>query len=126
VPDLTEIRIFVEQFKARRWTWLEDVCILWVWTCLTPMWTTDVNPDYLAIRRQEATRRVLLKSVPHGERRGLDRGSWGTTFLSKYRPSLWNLFVVVPAREMLSRSKKNFTIFFPGGFNQLLNAWRRG
>lgn len=95
--------IEIEQLKSRNWTRLEDVCIPWGWTCLTPMWATDVNPDYLANRRQEAKRSGLLKSIPRWERSGLDNNSFRSFLLSQHRPSLWKLFVVVPSRKILTR-----------------------
>jgi len=98
--------IGIEQLKARNWTWLEDVCIPWGWTCLTPMWTTHVNPDYLANRRREAKRLGLIKGFPRWERSGLDNASLRSVLLSQYRPSLWKLFIVVPSRELLSRFKR--------------------
>jgi hypothetical protein len=96
----------VTQLKARNWTWLEDVCVPWGWTCLTPMWTTHVNPDYLANRRRELKRLGLRKGLPHWERSGLDNTSLRSVVLSQHRPSLWNLLAVVPSRELLSRFKR--------------------
>jgi hypothetical protein len=93
----------IEKVKSRNWTWLEEACIPWGWTCLTPMWTTHLNPDYLAFRRQEAKREGLRKGVPHWERSGLDDGSLRTALFSQRRPSLWKLFIVVPSRELLTR-----------------------
>ena len=95
----------IEQLKARNWTWMEDVCIPWGWTCLTPMWTTDVNADYVANRRNEVARRGLRNSLPRWERRGLDDNSWRLVLVSQHRPSLWRLLVVVPAREIMKRLK---------------------
>jgi hypothetical protein len=96
----------VERLKTRNWTWLEDVCVPWGWTCLSPMWTTDVNADYLANRRLEATRCGPFKSIPRFERSGLDSRSWLALFWTQHRPSLWKLFTVVPTREMALRLKK--------------------
>jgi hypothetical protein len=96
----------IEKLKARNWTRLEDVCIPWGWTCLTPMWATHVNTDYLANRRQEAKRVGLVRSIPRWERSGLDDSSLRTFLFSQHRPSLWKLFVDVPARELLTRIKR--------------------
>lgn len=96
----------VEKLKARNWTWLEDGCTPWGWTCLTPMWTTETNSDYLANRRAEAKRSGLLKGAPRWERSGLDNKSLRSLFLAQHRPSLWKLFVVVPSRELLTRFKQ--------------------
>lgn len=98
----------IAQLKSRNWTWLEDVCIPWGWKCLTPMWTTHANPDYLAARRQEAKRRGLMKSVPRWERSGLDNDSFRSVWLSQYRPSLWKLFVIIPSQEIVSRLQRRF------------------
>jgi hypothetical protein len=96
----------VEELKGRNWTRLEDVCIPWGWTCLTPMWATHVNSDYLANRRQQAKREGLLRSFPRWERSGLDDNSLRMFLRSQRRPSLWKLFAVVPTRELLTRIKK--------------------
>lgn len=96
----------IVQLKARDWTWLEDVCVPWGWTCMTPMWTTHLNPDYLANRRQEASRRGFIKSLPKWERRGLEDNSWLSVLRSQRRPSLWKLLVVVPVHEMSSRLRR--------------------
>lgn len=93
----------IEKLKARNWTWLEDVCIPWGWTCMTPMWTTHLNADYLANRRQAAARRGFIQGLPRWERRGLDDASWRSVLFSQHRPSLWKLLVVVPVREISSR-----------------------
>jgi hypothetical protein len=95
----------IDALKARNWTRLEDVCVPWGWTCLTPMWATDVNIDYLANRRQEMKRSGLLRSIPRWQRSGLDNRSVRTFLLSQHRPSLWQLFAFVPARELLKRVK---------------------
>ena len=96
----------IAQLKARNWTWLEDVCVPWGWTCMTPMWTTHLDPDYLANRRQEASRRGFRKSLPEWERRGLEDYSWFSALRSQHRPSLWKLLVVVPVRELSSRLRR--------------------
>jgi hypothetical protein len=101
LKPMTEVD--VQQLKSRDWTTLEDACIPWGWSCLTPMWTTHVNPDYLANRRQQVKRSGVLKSIPRWERSGLDSQSLWTVFMSQYRPSLWKLFVAVPSRELLTR-----------------------
>lgn len=94
----------IEKLKARNWTWLEDVCIPWGWSCMAPMWTTHANADYLANRRQQVVRSGLAKALPRWERSGLDNQSWRSVVKSQYRPSLWRLFVIVPSRELLSKA----------------------
>jgi hypothetical protein len=93
----------IAELKQRSWTWLEDVCIPWGWTCLTPMGTTHLGPDYWAARRQDAASHGLISSLPRWERRGLDVGRWNPFWRSQYRPSLLKLIVVVPVREITSR-----------------------
>src|ERR1017187_9977225 len=93
----------IAQLKLRNWTWLEDVCIPWGWTCLTPMWTTHLGPAYWAARRKDAATRGLISSLPHWERRGLDVGRWPPFWHFQYRPSLWKIIVIVPFREIMSR-----------------------
>jgi hypothetical protein len=102
LKPLTEVG--VAQMKTRDWTWLEDVCVPWGWSCLTPMWTTHLNADYLANRRHNFSK-LGLRGLPGWERRGLDDHSWLTALRSQHRPSLWRLFVEVPAREVWSRLK---------------------
>jgi hypothetical protein len=93
----------ITELKRRSFTWLEDVCIPWGWTCLTPMWTTHLDPDYWAARRKDAASNGLMAGLPHWERRGLDSGRGRPFWRSQYRPSLTKLFVVVPFREITSR-----------------------
>jgi hypothetical protein len=54
----------IEEMKARNSTWLEEVCVPWGWTCLSPMWTTHLNADYLANRRHQVSREGFIKSLP--------------------------------------------------------------
>jgi hypothetical protein len=96
----------ISGLKLRDWTWLEDICIPWGWTCLTPMWTTDLHPDYFAARRQDAIAHGLLASLPRCERRGLDAGRFRLFHHLQHRPSLFKLFVSMPARELASRFKQ--------------------
>ena len=96
----------IARVKARNSTWLEEVCVPWGWTCLSPMWTTHLNPDYLANRRYLASREGFTKGLPRWDRRGLDSDSWRSILQSQHRPSLWMLLVVVPLREVASRLKK--------------------
>lgn len=95
----------VSNVKSRDWTWLEQACVPWGWTCLTPMWTTHLNAAYLANRRLDSSKRGFLMSLPRWERRGLDSNSWWSIFLHQHRPSLVQLLIVVPARELLTRAK---------------------
>jgi hypothetical protein len=93
----------VAELHKRDWTWLEDVCVPWGWTCLKPMWTTDLGPDYWAARRQDAIKHGLLSSRPRWERRGLDGGHRHPFWRQQYRPPLVNLFILVPLRVVISR-----------------------
>jgi hypothetical protein len=95
----------VEEVKNRDWTWLEEACIPWGWTCLSPMWTTHLNAAYLANRRLDWSTRGFQKSRPRWERRGLDSNSWRSVLLIQHRPSLVKLLIVVPTRELLTRVK---------------------
>jgi hypothetical protein len=113
--EVTQVRSFllkpmttaeVAQTKARNRTWLEDVCIPWGWTCMTPMWTTHLNADYLANRRADFARRGFSQGRPRWERRGLDNSSWLSVLTNQHRPSLWKLLVVVPAHEFVARLKR--------------------
>lgn len=93
----------IAQVKAREWTWLEEVCIPWGWTCLTPMWTTDLaTVDYLATQRSIARRQGWLAARPRWERRGIGGGTLGPLGV-QHRPSLLTLLVVAPARELCRR-----------------------
>lgn len=93
----------IVELKQHSRTWLEDVCIPWGWTCLTPMWTSHLDPGYWAARRQDAAVHGLNSSLPRWERRGLDGGRWRPFWWSQYRPSLVKLYVVIPLREIMSR-----------------------
>jgi hypothetical protein len=93
----------IAELKQRSWTWLEDICIPWGWTCLTPMWTTHLDPAYWAARRQDAASHGLISSLPRWERRGRYDNRWHPFWRSQYRPSLFKLIVIVPLREIMSR-----------------------
>ena len=100
----------VATLKQRNWTWLEDVCIPWGWTCLTPMWTTHLGPDYWAARRRDAAEHGLFSILPHWERSGLDAGHRRPFWRHQYRPPLLQLFVLVPLRHLLSRLRRSLSI----------------
>jgi hypothetical protein len=85
---------------AREGVWLEDLCIPWGWACVTPMWATDLDSiDYWVMRYRDARANGIRYLFPRLERRGIDRAghrkliSW-----YQHRPSLFQLFVVCPAR----------------------------
>lgn len=100
----------IAQLKSRDFTWLEQVCIPWGWSCLSPMWTTHLNADYLANRRNAIARRGIRDAHPHWERRGLDVNSWRLALVSQHRPSLFKLLVVVPAKELATRLRRKVGI----------------
>ncbi len=94
----------VAALKRRPWTWLEDVCVPWGWTCLTPMWTTDLEgADYLASLRSRVRTDGLRAALPRWERRGLaSPGSLAPLFAQR-RPPLVTLAIVMPVRELARR-----------------------
>jgi hypothetical protein len=98
----------IAEMKTRNSTWLEEVCVPWGWTCLSPMWTTHLNPDYLANRRHQASREGLMKSLPRWDRRGLANDSWRSVLLSQRRPSLWKLLFVIPLGVFVTRVRTRF------------------
>jgi hypothetical protein len=94
----------VAGLKARSWTWLEEACVPWGWSCLTPMWTTDLGTaDYWAARRQDARARGVRAALPRWERRGLDGHRSWAVWAGQRRPSLVRLCGVVPAEELARR-----------------------
>jgi hypothetical protein len=99
----------ISNLKQRNWTWLEDVCIPWGWTCLSPMWTTHVDVDYWAARRQDAAENGLASGLPRWDRRGLETPRWRPFWLFQYRPSLWKLFVVVPFFGLISKIREHLS-----------------
>ena len=90
----------IEEMTGRSWTWLEDVCVPWGWTCLTPMWTADLGTaDYWAARLHDARTRGVRASWPRWERRGID-ASRRWVARPQHRPSLVRLGAVVPTAEL--------------------------
>ena len=59
--------------------WLEDVCVPWGWTCLTPYWVTDLRGtnaiSYWVYRYRDIRSRGLRAAWPRWERRGLPDGA---------------------------------------------------
>jgi hypothetical protein len=89
--------------QAKGQVWLEDLCIPWGWSCLTPMWTTGLDSiDYLVLRYRAARRYGLLHGLPRIEHRGLDSTN-PLAALSSFRPPLWRLLVGAPTREIRKR-----------------------
>jgi hypothetical protein len=80
--------------------WLEDMCVPWGWACATPMWTTDLDSiDYWVMRYQDAKVNGIRHLFPRLERRGIEAaGRRKLISRYQYRPSLFQLFVVCPAR----------------------------
>jgi hypothetical protein len=86
-------------------TWLEDVCIPWGWICLTPMCVTSVDTlDYWVFRFRDAKKNGLSHLMPRLERRG---ATWRELARARpvlqHRPPLWQIFAVVPVREVVRR-----------------------
>ena len=55
--------------------WLEDVCIPWGWTCLTPYWVSDLRSiNYLVCLYRSIRVHGLHAAWPKWERRGLSAG----------------------------------------------------
>jgi hypothetical protein len=80
--------------------WLEDVCVPWGWACATPMWGTDLDSiDYWIMRYRDARKNGLRHLLPRFELRGIDASDRRRLIRRyQYRPSLFRLFVVCPAR----------------------------
>ncbi|MCU1495356.1 MAG: hypothetical protein JWO62_3120 [Acidimicrobiaceae bacterium] len=82
-------------------TWLEDVCIPWGWLCLTPMWVTGLDSvGYWVLRYRDARAHGLSRILPRLEIRGITprRSVWYRRH--PLRPSLFRLFIMVPARGL--------------------------
>jgi hypothetical protein len=86
-------------------TWLEDVCIPWGWACATPMWVSDLGSiDYWVLRYRDARANGLRHVLPRMETRGVERADRRAGLgWYRYRPSIFRLFVAVPASEGLRR-----------------------
>ena len=66
---------------------LEEVCVPWGWSCLSPMWNTDLdNVYYWALRRRDFALNGLRRGAPHWVMAGLDRPI--DIVLAPHRPSL--------------------------------------
>jgi hypothetical protein len=88
--------------------WLEDLCIPWGWACATPMWVSDLGSiDYWVLRYRDARKNGLGHVLPRLETSGVeraDRRGWlGPLGWYRYRPSVFRLFVAVPANEAIRR-----------------------
>jgi hypothetical protein len=85
--------------------WLEDLGIPWGWACATPMWVSDLGSiDYWVLRYRDARENGLRHVLPRLETRGAERadGRAGMGWY-RYRPSVFRLFVAVPASEVVHR-----------------------
>jgi hypothetical protein len=85
--------------------WLEDAAIPWGWACATPMWVSDLGSiDYWVLRYRDARRNGLRHALPRLETRGVERADrrMGLGWC-RYRPSIFRLFVAVPASEGIRR-----------------------
>jgi hypothetical protein len=85
--------------------WLEDVCVPWGWVCATPMWATDLDSiDYWVMRYRDARKNGIRHLFPRFELRGIDPADRRKLIRRyQYRPSLFRLFVVCPARYAARR-----------------------
>lgn len=93
--------------KTQGWSWLEDVCVPWGWTCLTPMSTTGLDSaDYLASLHQRAAVARTAAGLPRWERRGIDGMGIGALRLYQRKPSLLYLFILASGREVACRASR--------------------
>ena len=85
--------------------WLEDVCIPWGWTCLTPMLpTAPESIDYWVYRYRSLRAGDLRRAIPRWARRGLPPGT--RVRRVQRRPPLWQLVAYPPwhaVRRLLQR-----------------------
>jgi glycosyltransferase involved in cell wall biosynthesis len=66
---------------------MEEICVPWGWSCLSPMWTTDLdNVHYWALRRRDLAVNGWRAAKPRWVTGGLDRRS--DILLKPRRPSL--------------------------------------
>jgi hypothetical protein len=66
---------------------LEEVCVPWGWSCLSPMWNTDLdNVYYLALRRKDLMVNGFRRGSPRWVITGLDRPR--DVLFAPHRPSL--------------------------------------
>ena len=76
---------------ATRPVTMEDICVPWGWSCLSPMWNTDLgNVYYLALRRRDFAINGRRDALPRWVTSGLDRRV--DILLRPHRPSLIALF----------------------------------
>lgn len=99
--------------------WLEDVCVPWGWVCATPMWATDLDSiDYWVMRYRDARKNGIRNLFPRFELRGIDPADYRKPIRRyQYRPSLFQLFVVCPARYAawrLTHSSKHYSSALAG------------
>jgi len=81
--------------------WLEDICIPWDWTCLTPYWVTDLRSiSYWVYCYRDMRSRGLRAAWPRWERRGLPSGTSVRRFQRAPRFGLLEV-MVTPTWHML-------------------------
>jgi hypothetical protein len=84
---------------------LEEICIPWGWSCLAPMWNTDLDSiNYWVFRHKDLARNGWPRGLPRWVTAGLDRRI--DVFLTPHRPSLTALLLrplVAHARERIAR-----------------------
>lgn len=89
--------------------WLEDACVPWGWTCLTPMWTTGLDTlDYWVLRYRDARRNGLAHVLPRLDRRGAEgagRPWWQLPFRPPLGPLLLGPFVALARARRAARAR---------------------
>ena len=90
----------VGRLKTAPDVWLESICVPWGWACATPIWGSDLDSiDYWVMRYRDARKNGIRHLFPRFELRGIDTPDRRKLIRRyQYRPSLFRLFVVCPAR----------------------------
>lgn len=85
--------------------WMEDVCIPWGWTCLTPFWPTGLESlDYWMYRYRDVRSRGLLASWPRWDRRGLEKDASPSRGAERRpRAWFWQIAVLPPWHTLRKR-----------------------
>ncbi len=93
---------------------MEDVCIPWGWSYLTPVWPTALESiDYLVFRYRDARANGVLRAVPRWERSGL--GSGQSLWSAQRRPTMRDVLRFVT--HLISGSVRDAT--------EPLASWRK-
>lgn len=84
---------------------MEEVCVPWGWTCLSPMWNSDVNNVYyLALRRKDISLHGWRRGLPRWDRRGVER-RW-PPLGRPHRPSVAKLLTLPLWSALRSRARQ--------------------